>query len=1188
MRLRAIELQGFKSFPDRTKLTFDDGITAIVGPNGSGKSNISDGVRWVFGEQSSKVLRGSKMEDVIFGGTQKRKAQGFASVSLTIDNSDRSLPIQENEVVVSRKLYRSGESEYKINNKVVRLRDVTELFLDTGLSRDGYSVIGQGKIAEIVSAKSAQRREIFEEAAGIAKFRLRKGEAERRLAAAEENLVRLRDILGELEGRVEPLRLQSQKAKEFLSLSGEKRVLEVSLWSRSLEELAARLREQEDKILICQNDRDAIQSRIDRMDEELAQAAQEMQRTAVEIDQRRGQIRSLEESASHAEAEIAVMEGDIRHSEENIRRIEGEMAQADLSGSQLEEKIAQLSARKGEQEEALAQADEALAQGAARQEETRLRLEEVRLQAQARRGQGEQLRRSMAQAELESASAAALMEDAAGRIDQFQESFRLRDETLAQIDREQETAKGLASQLEERITSLQNARAGYEMKLQSRQHRQAALLQEQQGYDSQGGQRLQRAQLLADMEKNMEGMGGSVKFVMGKAREGALRGILGPVSTLLSTQGEYATAIEVALGGAMQNLVVEDESAAKRAIALLSQAKAGRATFLPLTAVKGSRMNSADAQRRPGYVGVACDLVQCDDRYRGVVQWLLGRTVIAENLDLAVEMAKACGHKFKIVTLDGQVMNAGGSMTGGYLAKSAGILGRRGEIERLRRQAEEFAARSRQVEEKIQGETKEIQALQAALEGIDGETRSAREDLLQAQSELRRLEGRRRDAQELHDRAQAEYQQLQEKLRSLREQNLTAGQLRENLSAQLARLEEEAAALEQEQAGLAARQEEERQAASALQMERVSAQKDLEAVCQSLDLLVEQREGASRRQEELAAQREEYRQGIQRTQEEIVSRRDRREKETAQAAALTAQNEAAAAARLELEARTAQLRQDQRAQSDLREKTAGELARLEERRTTMAGEQETICGQLWEEYEMTPAQAKDSAVAIPDEGEARRRLGELRGRIKGLGSVNLAAIEEYEEVSQRYQFMKGQMEDIETSKNELGQMIAGLTGEMRRIFGEKFARINEQFGRIFVDLFGGGRARLELTDPSDLLESGIEIFVQPPGKVIKNLSALSGGEQAFVAIAIYFAILKVSPAPFCLIDEIEAALDDVNVTKFASYLRRMTDKTQFIAITHRRGTMEEADVLYGVTMQEEGVSKVLRLDVSEIEKQLGL
>lgn len=1188
MRLRGIELQGFKSFPDRTKLVFDDGITAIVGPNGSGKSNISDAVRWVFGEQSSKVLRGAKMEDVIFGGTQKRKAQGFSWVALTIDNTDRSLPVEEDEVVVSRKLYRSGESEYKINNQSVRLRDVTELFLDTGLGRDGYSVIGQGRIAEIVGAKSTQRREIFEEAAGIAKFRLRKGEAERRLAAAEENLLRLRDILGELEGRVEPLRVQSQKARTFLSLSGEKRVLEISLWSDSLRELEEKLRAQDDRILICRSDRDAIQSRIDQMDEELARAADRMQQWAVEIEERRGEIRRLEESAADAQAQLAVMESDIRHNEENIRRIEGEIAQADASGGQLEEKITALTAQKETQTAALAQADENLAQSAARQEETRRRLEEGEMKIAARRQQEAQLRQEIARFELERASAAALMEDAASRMDQFQESLRMRDEHLEQIQREYRETRAFSQELEEKITSLENSRKGYAMKLQSRQEREAALLQEQRGYDSQAGQRLQRAQLLSDMEKNMEGMGGSVKFVMNRARDGAVKGVLGPVSTLISTQQEYATAIEVALGGAMQNIVVENENTAKRAISLLAQSKAGRATFLPLTSVKGSRMDSSAAQRRPGYVGVACDLVECDQRYQGIVQWLLGRTVIAENLDLAVEMAKACGHKFKIVTLDGQVMNAGGSMTGGYLAKSAGILGRRGEIEKLRAEAEAFTQRSRQVEEKLLGEQKEIAALKAALEGIDGETRSAREDLIQAQGELRRLEGRRRDAEELHQRAGEEYRELEEKLTTLRQQSENSQQLREGLESRLSLLEEEASRLEEERSALSARMEEERSAHSTFQMERMGLEKDLQSLEGSLTLLLQQREGESRRLEELRRQSEGFRQGIEEIRKAMEDQALRREEEEARARELTARNEAAARQRLETEALTVRLRQDQRAQSDLREKTAGELARLEERRASMAGEQEKICAQLWDEYEMSPSQAREAAVPIEDPQDARRRLGELRGRIKALGSVNLGAIEEYEEVSQRYQFMKTQMEDVETSKAELNQLIGTLTADMRRIFSEKFARINEQFGRIFADLFGGGKARLELTDPSDLLESGIEIFVQPPGKVIKSLTALSGGEQAFVAIAIYFAILKVSPSPFCLIDEIEAALDDVNVAKFASYLRRMTDKTQFIAITHRRGTMEEADVLYGVTMQEEGVSRILRLNVSEIENKLGL
>lgn len=1188
MRLRGIELQGFKSFPDRTKLTFDDGITAIVGPNGSGKSNISDAVRWVFGEQSSKTLRGAKMEDVIFGGTQQRKAQGIAWVSLIIDNSDHTLAVESDEVTILRKLYRSGESEYRINNQLVRLRDVMELFLDTGLGRDGYSVIGQGRIAEIVGAKSNQRREIFEEAAGIAKFRLRKTDAERRLGAAEENLIRLRDILGELEGRVEPLRVQAAKAQEFLTLAQEKRILEISLWVETLSALSARIREQEDKILVCKSDRDTTQSQIDRIEDDISQLFRQMQQSAVEIEDRRMVIRELEESISRAEAEVAVMSNDISHNTQNRERIQGEIQGTATAGGQLEEQIAQTQAGKLQKQQALAVKEEALAQGQAQGEESRRRLDTMVVQLEGLKSQRAQLRTSVAQAQLESASAASLIEDAASRIAGMRDASQHRDENLIRLREEGQSATAFVAELEEKLASLANSRTGYAMKLDSRRQRQEALLREQKQYDTQAGQLLQRAQLLSDMEKNMEGFGQSVKHVMRKAASGELSGVFGPVSSLISVSEEYATAIEIALGGAMQNLVVESENVAKRAINLLVQAKAGRATFLPLTAVKGNRLTDQNVENRPGFLGVGAGLVTCDQRFRGVVEWLLGRVIIAENLDLAVELAKAGGNRYKIVTLDGQVVNPGGSMTGGYVAKSAGILGRRSEIERLQAEAEAATAKSRAVEERLVAEGRELGAVEAALTGIDAESRTAGEDLIQAQAEVRRLEISIREAEESHRQARQDYDSLESRLEELREKNLSSGELIEGFSAQLTQKEQEISALGTQREALTQQAQQQTEALSALRMEQMALGKDLELLESSLLLLTQQRDGQTQRLEELEGQAAALAADNARISQAMIARQARRAEEEEKIKELYAAIEESTAARTQLEQQSNQLRQEERTLGDQKEKVSGELARLEERHITMLSENDAIIGRLWDEYELSRSQAQEIAVAVEDQTAAQRRLTELRGRIKSLGSVNVAAIEEYKEVSQRYEFMRSQVEDIETSRRELGKIIEELTTDMRRIFLEKFQLINDQFGRIFVDLFGGGRARLELADQEDVLESGIDIFVQPPGKLIKNLTALSGGEQAFVAIAIYFAILKVSPAPFCLIDEIEAALDDVNVTKFASYLRRMTDHTQFIAISHRRGTMEEADVLYGVTMQEEGISKVLKLDVSEIESKLGL
>lgn len=1187
MRLKGIELQGFKSFPDRTKLDFGDGITAIVGPNGSGKSNISDAVRWVFGEQSSKTLRGNKMEDVIFGGTVHRKAQGFAWVSLFIDNSDHSLPVESSEVIITRKLYRSGESEYRINNQLVRLRDVTELFLDTGLGRDGYSIIGQGKIAEIVSAKSTQRREIFEEAAGIAKFRLRKTEAERRLEAAEENLVRLRDILGELESRVEPLRVQSEKAAQFLVLAEEKKLLEISLWVHSLQKLKGQIKEQEDKLLICKNDHEAVQHKLEEIEQEAARIYRDMQDITIYIDNRRSVIKELEESLSKAESDIAVMENDILHNTQNAQRLEKEVAGADSEGSQLQNQIEQKQQELAEKEQTVAARKAEMDHFFAGLEQTRQEQTALSSQIDGLQAQRDSLHQSISQAKMTNASSATLMEDAISRIEQLRSSSEQKDQNLTRIQKELQDCEAYIAELAEKINGLQNAAEGYTLKLESRQQRLRALEQEQQGYDAQAGQLLQRAQLLSDMEQNMEGFVGSVKYVMKQARHGGLMGVIGPVSTLLSTNEQYATAIEIALGAAMQNIVVENETAAKRAISMLVNSKSGRATFLPLTTIKGSRLQEPSLAAKPGYVGLASELVRYEPRYAGIVDWLLGRIIVAENLDLAVEIAKSCNYRYRVVTLDGQVVNTGGSLTGGYLAKSAGILGRHDEIDRLRQQAAEFTAKSKEMEARIEQESRELSALSTALAGIEAERKTATEDSIAAAAERKRLVLSYEEALQAHRQSKQDYDQLCARMEELKTQNLSSAEAVEKLTAQLQAIEQELLTLTQRRVALTESLEKDAVTYSEMQLEFVSQCKDLEQLNHSLELLVQQREGQGQRLNELRAQIEEYQKQNEDIKAAIEARRQQNAQERERITALYQEIEQSNARRLACEQQNTALRQTERELTAQRERVAAELVRLEERYTGMKSEYDATVAKLWDEHEISKSQAVEMAMPLEDPGAASRRLNELKGKIKSLGTVNLGAIEEYKEVSERYTFLKAQIEDVEKSKAELGRIITDLTGEMCRIFADKFASINEHFSRIFVELFGGGKARLTLTNPEDLLESGIDIFVQPPGKLIKNLTALSGGEQAFVAIAIYFAILKVSPAPFVLIDEIEAALDDVNVTKFASYLRRMTKRTQFIAITHRRGTMEEADVLYGVTMQEEGVSKILKLDVSEIESKLG-
>ena len=1187
MKLKAVEMQGFKSFPDRTKLTFDDGITVIVGPNGSGKSNISDAIKWVFGEQSVKSLRGAKMEDVIFGGSASRKPTGFAWVSLFIDNTDRSIDIDTDEVVITRRLYRSGESEYRINNNPVRLKDINETFMDTGLGRDGYSVIEQGKIAEIVSAKSTQRREIFEEAAGISKFRYRKTEAERKLTQAEDNLIRLRDIMQELEDRVGPLKAQSEKAKQYVVLAEEKKSLEISLWLEQLAKLGRQMAELEDKTLLAANDRTTAQKRLEEIERETEEIQQKTQELNLYIEHKRDRIREWETAISEAKVNAAVKQNTVTHNEDTIRELQDEWERSMLSAGELEEKLTGLREdcallQKEAEETARRWEESQKALEAKRQEERRLATEQSALALQK-----QELQENIHRAELSAETAGTLAEETVDRLEALRGQAKNKDENLTRLREELAGHRAFAEELRERLESLQNSKNGYLFKLKSRSDKIAEVESRQRNSEKLAGEKLQRAQVLTDLEKNYESFNNSVKFVMKQAGAGALRGVIGPVSALIRTESRYSTAVEIALGAAIQNIVVQDETAAKRAIALLKERGAGRATFLPITNIRANPIRESDLAARGGYVGLASELVQCEERYRAVMDSLLGRTVVAEDIDAAAAIAKAYGYRYRAVTLDGQVVNAGGSLTGGSVNKNASILSRRGEIDALTAEAKKYAAQVEELETQLTELRREADTIRATVEGIAAEEKTAREDLISAQTLVSRLTASTEEAEQLNEQALREYDELTARVEELRKQKLTGGELVKKLTEEVARLNRMDVESTAAHTALTEAIEEAARQVTDLQMEAITRRKDCEAAQSVIAQLENQQSGSEAALTELRQKQEQL-------QKENEAIRAEIEEITAGAAGGGSEIETlrrdikeADGQKDTLEARRSILTRESGDAITKREAAASELVRLQEKSEAMQEQQNGISTKMWEEYELTRSEAAETAIPLEDVPAAQKRLTELRGRIRGLGAVNVAAIEEYEEVSGRYRFMKEQIDDAENAKKELTRLIAELSAKMSAIFTERFAGINRHFGEIFRELFGGGHAELRLTDATDPLETGIEIIVQPPGKIIKNLSALSGGEQAFVAICIYFAILRVNPAPFVLIDEIEAALDDVNVGKFAAYLHRMTDHTQFISITHRRGTMEQGDVLYGVTMEEEGISKLLRLDVAEMEKKFG-
>lgn len=1187
MKLKAVEMQGFKSFPDRTKLTFDDGITVIVGPNGSGKSNISDAIKWVFGEQSVKSLRGAKMEDVIFGGSASRKPTGFAWVSLFIDNTDRSIDIDTDEVVITRRLYRSGESEYRINNNPVRLKDINETFMDTGLGRDGYSVIEQGKIAEIVSAKSTQRREIFEEAAGISKFRYRKTEAERKLTQAEDNLIRLRDIMQELEDRVGPLKAQSEKAKQYVVLAEEKKSLEISLWLEQLAKLGRQMAELEDKTLLAANDRTTAQKRLEEIERETEEIQQKTQELNLYIEHKRDRIREWETAISDAKVNAAVKQNTVTHNEDTIRELQDEWERSMLSAGELEEKLTGLREdcallQKEAEETARRWEESQKALEAKRQEERRLATEQSALALQK-----QELQEQIHRAELSAETAGTLAEETVDRLEALRGQAKNKDENLTRLREELAGHRAFAEELRERLESLQNSKNGYIFKLKSRSDKIAEVESRQRNSEKLAGEKLQRAQVLTDLEKNYESFNNSVKFVMKQAGAGALRGVIGPVSALIRTESRYSTAVEIALGAAIQNIVVQDETAAKRAIALLKERGAGRATFLPITNIRANPIRESDLAARGGYVGLASELVQCEERYRAVMDSLLGRTVVAEDIDAAAAIAKAYGYRYRVVTLDGQVVNAGGSLTGGSVNKNASILSRRGEIDALTAEAKKYAAQVEELETQLTELRREADTIRATVEGIAAEEKTAREDLISAQTLVSRLTASTEEAEQLNEQALREYDELTARVEELRKQKLTGGELVKKLTEEVARLNRMDVESTAAHTALTEAIEEAARQVTDLQMEAITRRKDCEAAQSVIAQLENQQSGSEAALTELRQKKEQL-------QKENEAIRAEIEEITAGAAGGGSEIETlrrdikeADGQKDTLEARRSILTRESGDAITKREAAASELVRLQEKSEAMQEQQNGISTKMWEEYELTRSEAAETVIPLEDVPAAQKRLTELRGRIRGLGAVNVAAIEEYEEVSGRYRFMKEQIDDAENAKKELTRLIAELSAKMSAIFTERFAGINRHFGEIFRELFGGGHAELRLTDATDPLETGIEIIVQPPGKIIKNLSALSGGEQAFVAICIYFAILRVNPAPFVLIDEIEAALDDVNVGKFAAYLHRMTDHTQFISITHRRGTMEQGDVLYGVTMEEEGISKLLRLDVAEMEKKFG-
>ena len=1188
MYLKSLELQGFKSFPDKTLIRFGDDITAIVGPNGSGKSNISDAILWVMGEQSSKTLRGAKMEDVIFGGTQKRAAVGFAEATLTLDNSDRALAYDADEVMVTRRYYRSGDSEYYINKQSARLRDINEMFMDTGLGREGYSNIGQGRIDEILSLKSADRREIFEEAAGISKYRHRKEETERKLEHTEENLLRIGDKVSELELQLEPLKAQSEKAKKYLELKDELKGVEVAVWLDTLDKLTAAAKKAEEDyasasfvLQQAHDDLDALYRQAEDMGDLLRQRDGELETVRVKVNM-------LSSTHQQLDGQMAVLRGNVENNNGNLSRIEEELkGQADRSGG-IVAQIDQTRSRISQIEQTLL--------------DKRRELEKLQGELAAMTANAQGMTRQFLELRGKESSLAA---DIAGRqadVRGLEESMVQTRERLEQLSgdlsagaaRRHEAQSNLDQclrelrQAQENVTAANNTIAGYTLRQNTRLKRRDELQQKERELTAQLDSVTAKARVFRAMERDFESYNKAVRMVMQEAQRGALRNVHGPVSRLIRTEDSYTVAIEIALGAAMQQIVVGSEADGKAAISYLKRTGGGRATFLPLSSIQGRLLQENGLENCRGFVGIASRLVTSEQQYQGIVENLLGRTVIVQDMDAAIQMSQKYHSRFKIVTLDGQVMNPGGSMTGGSVNKEAGILSRANELEKL-------TAREKKLQQEKMVTQAELQEAQRQCDQVEFQISAARDQLREAEDQVLRLQGQEKQfeillnaIQEAQDAAAREQDALDQRSSSDRERYAAQQAKIQVYTQQLEQTRQTLAQLEGSQSEAARANAEISDRMTALKTEEAALDAERSTALAHIEDLQGLRSAMEGDREKKIALMDAIREDSARLEEEITRLKNRQEENDRQSAEMSAQMQKTLSDRAEAEASKT------RAERDAQEKNKEILnmeracALLEQKKVTSDMEERQIVDKLWDSYGLTPGTAAEHRGEIENVASGNRRAAELKRKIAALGTPNLGAIEEYARVNERYSYLAGQRDDVLNSKRELESVIRDITKEMTAIFVAEFGKIDHYFGQTFEEMFGGGKGQLILEDPENPLTCGIEIRVQPPGKQVKTITLLSGGEKAFVATALYFAILKVRPTPFCLLDEIDAALDDRNVERFASYLHNLAKKTQFIVITHRRGTMESADVLYGVTMQEQGVSKLLRLDLNQMEEYLGI
>lgn len=1182
MLFKTLEIQGFKSFADKTVLTFDTRTTAVVGSNGNGKSNISDALRWVMGEQGAKTLRGEKMEDVIFHGTTERKPMGYAHVALTIDNADRALSVDADEVVISRKLYRSGESEYLINGNKSRLKDIQELLMGTGLGRDGYSIIGQGRVAEIVNARDTQRREIFEEAAGVSLFLHKKADAEKQLAQAEENMTRQRDLIRVDEERLPILKKQSEKAVKASELMAQKKELEISVSVARLNEKRGALTKIEDDLLINRGECEHFERDIKNAETEIENLGDDKMASQGRLERMRSGIQSANDELAEKRANISVAENDLKHNAERRAELTEQLKSARENSATFDEQIKSVNAEIAKAEKAAEDNEKQAAEFQQQLDEISNRNSAASEEYSALESEIAGLRAEEAKQELALSMAKRSAEETESQKKSFLDDLSSGEDKINEYKTELESVRKTAAKNAEEKDTAKNRLAGMERLAEGKRKRYDEARKGLEEVNGKLGEKQQRYRVLSDIEKSKEGYNRAVKEVLNAGEQGRLHGIHGIVADVITVQEKYVTAIETVLNSVMQNIIVDNEETATRCMRFLKEANAGRATFYPLTSMKGRRLNEPRLEHEDGFEGIASELVECSDEYAQIISYLLGLTAVVDDIDTATVIGKKYGYKFRIVTLDGQLVNAGGSFTGGSKISKAGIISRKQELDALYSEISKLRESAKSKNEEFERYKAEIAKFNIESEGMGDRIRELEQEDIKSGAEISRLQSL---IEQLETQGESARKTLEGFDAQIKQQNgiaAAAEKQKGELTEKIAELEKK----HEEQSGERTEAENKIRDISekikSFNLEKLDRERDIDVFRQQIKnieenrrTLIENSDGYKQAMSALDDSDREIREKIERIKREIEQSAGEISEKNDEITALTDEINEFDRKINELHRSITEFNRD-------KEKFSREVARLDERQVTVQKEYDKIVSLLYDSYTLTVSEATEQAAVPENLLAAENDLTELNKQINALGIVNMASIEEYELVSQRYEFQSKQLKDIEDSKRELEKLIAEMTESIKTQFLDAFNDINRHFKDVFVQMFGeGAHAELELTDPEDVLNSGIEIKAAPPGKVIKNLISLSGGEQAMVAITIYFAILMHRPTPFCMLDEVDAPLDVVNVEKYINYLNRFSRRTQLMIISHRRGTIEGCQVLYGVFMQEKGVSRLLRQELTD-------